>query len=122
LIHVVHAYHVPFEGFVSPAPSARRESDHRREFRERANAGLAALLGRYEGSGVRWKKSVSAGDARALIYDEVIRIRADVVALGTHGRSGLAHVLVGSVAEWVLASAPCDALVARPARFSFELP
>jgi nucleotide-binding universal stress UspA family protein len=39
-----------------------------------------------------------------------------------HVRSGLAHALVGSVAEWVIASAPCDVLVARPRSFTFELP
>ena len=47
---------------------------------------------------------------------------ADLIAIGTHGRAGIAHFLLGSVAEWVLTSAPCDVLVARPIRFSFKLP
>jgi nucleotide-binding universal stress UspA family protein len=38
----------------------------------------------------------------------------DLVVLGTHGRTGLRHVLVGSVAEKVVRHAPCDALVVRP--------
>ena len=38
---------------------------------------------------------------------------ADLVALGTHGRSGVAHVLLGSVAEAVIRAAGCDVLVAR---------
>lgn len=35
----------------------------------------------------------------------------DVVVMGTHGRTGLAHVVMGSVAESVLRSAPCPVMV-----------
>jgi nucleotide-binding universal stress UspA family protein len=42
--------------------------------------------------------------------------------VGTHGRTGLSHALLGSVAERVLTAAPCDVAVARPARFTFRLP
>jgi nucleotide-binding universal stress UspA family protein len=62
------------------------------------------------------------GDARSVILREVIRQRADLLALGTHARSGLSHALIGSVAEWVVAMAPCDVLVARPQKFTFKLP
>jgi nucleotide-binding universal stress UspA family protein len=41
--------------------------------------------------------------------------RADVCVVGSHGRTGLAHLLLGSVAERVMRQADCDALVARPA-------
>lgn len=43
--------------------------------------------------------------------------------MGPQARSAaLVHALVGSVAEWVIAAAPCDVLVARPRPFTFELP
>lgn len=121
-IHVVHAFNVPFEGFVTPTFSAREKSDYRRSFRDAAKAGMAKLLARYEDTGLRWRATMRAGDARSLILGEILRRRADLVALGTHGRLGVAHALLGSVAEWVISQAPCDVLVARPARFSFELP
>ena len=42
---------------------------------------------------------------------------ADLIVMGTHGRSGLAHVLMGSVAERVVNKAPCAVLTVRhPAR------
>jgi nucleotide-binding universal stress UspA family protein len=44
------------------------------------------------------------------------------LALSTHGRSGLAHVLLGSVAEAVIRAAPCDVLAARPIGLAFKLP
>jgi nucleotide-binding universal stress UspA family protein len=38
---------------------------------------------------------------------------ADLIVMGTHGRSGLSRVLMGSVAEWVLRRAPCPVLTVR---------
>ena len=40
---------------------------------------------------------------------------ADLIVMGTHGRSGVAHALLGSVAERVVRSAPCPVLTIRDA-------
>jgi nucleotide-binding universal stress UspA family protein len=51
-------------------------------------------------------------------YAEIVRRAeswgADYIAVGTHGRSGLARILLGSVAERVVRHAHCSVLVARP--------
>jgi nucleotide-binding universal stress UspA family protein len=39
---------------------------------------------------------------------------ADLIVLGTHGRSGLTRVLMGSTAEAVIRNAPCPVVVVRP--------
>lgn len=119
---LVHAYHVPFEGFVTPTPAPERMSDLRREYRQMAVSGLAKLEASFAGFGLEWQKVVVRGDARSVILAEAARRGTDLLAVGTHARSGIAHALVGSVAEWVICAAPCDVLVARPARVSFELP
>ncbi|MGL4250396.1 MAG: universal stress protein [Aeromonas sp.] len=39
--------------------------------------------------------------------------KADLIVMGSHGRSGISHLLVGSVAESVVRHAPCPVLVVR---------
>jgi len=50
-------------------------------------------------------------------HEEIVRIakrkRADLVVMGTHGRSGLAKLFLGSVAGRVVAAAPCPVLTVR---------
>jgi universal stress protein A len=46
----------------------------------------------------------------------------DLIVMGTHGRSGLSHLLLGSVAEKVIRKAHCPVLVVRPEGHVFEMP
>lgn len=46
----------------------------------------------------------------------------DLIVVGSHGRSGLAHVLMGSVAEKVVRKAPCAVLTVRPGQHQFVMP
>jgi nucleotide-binding universal stress UspA family protein len=56
--------------------------------------------------------------AEGVVFDEVLRVarrlRCDLIVLATHGRTGLKHVLMGSVAENVVRRAPCPVLIVRP--------
>lgn len=55
-------------------------------------------------------------------YDSIVQYATenaiDLIVLGTHGRTGLRHVLLGSVAERVVQHAPCSVLVVRPDRLA----
>jgi nucleotide-binding universal stress UspA family protein len=44
------------------------------------------------------------------------RLRCDLIVLATHGRTGLTHAIMGSVAENVIRRAPCPVLTVRPPR------
>ena len=46
----------------------------------------------------------------------------DLIVLSTHGRTGLAHVIMGSVAESVVRTAPCPVLTVRPEGHQFVMP
>ncbi len=121
-VTMLHAYHVPFEDLIFPNVSRTRMTGLRKECRQTAASGMSRLQSSLGDAGVLWRTRVVHGDARAAILMETIKRRADFVAVGTHGRSGLSHSLVGSVAESVIEAAACDVLVARPVRMSFELP
>ncbi len=53
-------------------------------------------------------------------YDTIVQyaknIAIDLIVIGTHGRTGLSHLLLGSVAERVVQLAPCSVLTVRPER------
>ena len=68
------------------------------------------------------KREVWNGRARWEISKIAKLLRADLVAVGTAGRTGIPYILLGSVAEHVMREAPCDVLVARSGANGFELP
>lgn len=53
------------------------------------------------------------GDARDVINATAKEIGADLIVVGTHGRRGVSRVLLGSVAETVVRTAPCPVLTVR---------
>jgi nucleotide-binding universal stress UspA family protein len=71
---------------------------------------------------VEWERSAEEGQAAAAIVDQAKHVKADMIVMGTHGRSALQHMLLGSVAEKVVRTAPCPVLTIRPEAFKFELP
>jgi universal stress protein A len=56
---------------------------------------------------------VCVGSPAREIVETARRLPADLIVISTHGRTGLKHVFLGSVAEHVVQSAPCPVLVVR---------
>jgi nucleotide-binding universal stress UspA family protein len=71
---------------------------------------------------IAWEKSIEEGQAARTIVRQAQHINADVIVMGTHGRSGLPHMLLGSVAEKVARTASCPVLTVRPEAFQFQMP
>ena len=46
----------------------------------------------------------------------------DLIVIGTHGRSGIEHIIFGSTAEKVVRKAPCPVLTVKPAQREFVVP
>jgi nucleotide-binding universal stress UspA family protein len=59
-------------------------------------------------------RAIAVGHAASEIVKYAEREKIDLIVLGTHGRSGLARVLMGSVAEAVVRTAPCQVLTIGP--------
>lgn len=116
---VIHVAHIPFENLQAPTAGAREELHAL--YRAEASAKLGAFLLEYDVDEM-WSQTVVTGETRGAILEQARRQGCDLLIAGTHARSGLAHALLGSIAETLVLSAPCDVLVARPLRFTFELP
>jgi nucleotide-binding universal stress UspA family protein len=65
-------------------------------------------------AGVKAGVAVEARMAHGTPYEEIVKagkeLGADLIVIGTHGRTGMSHFLLGSVAERVVRSAPCPVL------------
>lgn len=74
---------------------------------------LASRQGEVEARGLAARRKVTVGAPAATILSEADAERADLIVMGTHGRRGLSHVLLGSVAEAVIRRAPCPVLAVQ---------
>lgn len=72
------------------------------------------------------KISVEAIVIQGVPFAEIIRAakdyKIDLIVLGTHGRTGLSHAIMGSVAEKVVRKAPCPVLTIRHPEHDFVMP
>jgi universal stress protein A len=66
--------------------------------------------------------ATAEGSADAEIIRYAKQHNIDLIVLTTHGRTGLAHVLIGSTAERVVRLAPCPVLTIRPEGHQFVMP
>jgi nucleotide-binding universal stress UspA family protein len=109
---------------VAPSRSALGEEADEEQERvetERAERQLARWRGGAEMlAGRRVRTEVVHGDPAAEIVRHALRHRCDLLVLGTHGRTGLRRLVLGSVAERVLRRAPCPVLAVRPAGLKLE--
>ena len=66
-------------------------------------------------AGVRLTTEVRIGNPTDEINAAAIDYGSDLIVMSTHGRTGLPHLLLGSIAERVLRTAPCPVLAVRQA-------
>jgi len=77
---------------------------------------LLRLEQRYAKAGARLRGVLQTGTAYRAIADAAQALKADLIVMGTHGRTGVSHLLVGSVAERVVRTAPCPVLTVNPSK------
>lgn len=106
---VAHAWYIPgwmlTDGYVFPPHVIQ-------EIIEEAQAGLDAAV-REVGPRVRATPRLVQGDVAPSICEIARNEQADLMVIGTHGRTGLARIFLGSIAEKVIRHAPCSVLVVR---------
>jgi nucleotide-binding universal stress UspA family protein len=74
---------------------------------------LATLRNTAAALGLVAHTAVLSGRPAPAIVEQAKSGRCDLIVMGTHGRTGLAHLVLGSVAEHVVRKAPCPVLTVR---------
>jgi nucleotide-binding universal stress UspA family protein len=107
IVHVLPSV-VPLgvEGYVS----ARMYEEMEASVRQWAQRRLDRLTERARAARVAARGLLLEGAAHEAIRRAAAKERTDVIVMGTHGRTGLARVFVGSVAARVIGTAPCPVL------------
>jgi nucleotide-binding universal stress UspA family protein len=112
-LHLLHAYHLPIQlampdQIVIPQTfwdEVRKSAEHKLD-EERDRASRAGVQATTE----------LVPDSPAVAAVEVARrIGADLIVMGTRGLTGVKHVLLGSVAERTIRTAPCPVLTVKHA-------
>jgi nucleotide-binding universal stress UspA family protein len=120
----VSLLHVLDDPFVSGAwPVEAFAADAAGFLQELADDGrkrLAALVAALRERGIAADAEVITGSPSTAIVEQALQGHYDLIVMGTHGRTGLSHAVIGSVAERVQRKARCPVLTvkadARPAR------
>ena len=111
---LLHAYPIP--GYTFPDGSVVASPKMMQELADQAERHLeewrAAAEGLVGAPRVTTHKAVGEPAAEIVAYAKERRV--DLVVVGTHGRTGLEHALMGSVAERVVRRAHCPVLTVRP--------
>lgn len=116
LLHVIPTlnYFTPYESFLTPENLIAMERNIENEIEK----DFQKIIEKVD---MPVKKVIKTGVTFVEIIDYVKAENIDLVVMGTHGRSGIEHILMGSVAEKVVRKAPCPVLTVRPKGKDFQM-
>jgi nucleotide-binding universal stress UspA family protein len=106
-LSLLHVIELPVYAIEVSLPLEDLEQDARRE--------LARLLPEAATAHVAVTRLVGLGVPYQKILETAAAEQVDMIVMATHGRTGLGHLIMGSVAERVVRTAPCPVLTVRPA-------
>ncbi len=110
VLSVIQPYTPPATEFVLAGATLE---DMRRQQTSEAEQLTAGVADAVKGTNVSTQTAVREGDPRSAIVDEADEWGADLIVVGSHGRTGLKRWLLGSVAQAIVGHAPCSVEVVR---------
>jgi nucleotide-binding universal stress UspA family protein len=107
---LVHAYHVPVE---IEAYAVQHAKPLLEALSDATSTELDALIGHLQESGVSCEYIARSGRPEIVVHDVAAELGCDYIVMMTHGRTGIAHAALGSVAERVIRRAPCPVITLK---------
>jgi nucleotide-binding universal stress UspA family protein len=113
-LHVLHVFSDPYAvAAYAPEVYATVPADVRARAMEDVRERLFERLDATEEQRFRGTRGIVRGLVAPQIVDYAANQDIDLIVIGTHGRRGMAHLLLGSVAEHVVRTARCPVLTVR---------
>ena len=112
---LLHAISDPYGEIFDDAPDRiEAATAMRREATASADSYITGVVERVSAEGVECEKYLSYGAPASAILEYVAERKPDLIAMSTHGRSGLRRMVVGSVTSAILPRAETPALIVHP--------
>jgi nucleotide-binding universal stress UspA family protein len=108
-LHLLHVIPILAEPAINPTTHSREENKEIQELKRIAERHLGDI--KFE----LHTRFAALGSLAKEINQVAVEVNADLIVLKTHGRHGLSHLFLGSVAEELVRSAPCSVLTLTPA-------
>jgi universal stress protein A len=121
-LHVLHVIQDLAPLVPEPGAALAPPVDYLRELELNAQAMLERVIDPQWSAGKTIVRAVRQGPPFLEIVRYAQEANIDLIVMGTHGRSALAHMLMGSVAEKVVRKAPCPVLTVRHPEHEFVAP
>lgn len=109
LLHVMAVVPILGDGYVSPKTYDQISASETRWARQE----MEQLVKKARAAGVKTTSTIVQGVPAHRIVRAARAKHADLVVMGTHGRTGFSRFLLGSVASRVVATSPCPVLTVR---------
>lgn len=103
----------PMAGHETPGYDPALDADWWERKKEQAQILVEKTAGLLRSKGLMATATVEEGHVKSKILDTARDWRADLIVVGSHGRTGLEHFLIGSVSEGVARHAGCSVQIVR---------
>lgn len=113
VLHVVEPMYISIPPQMSAGYAPELE-EMRKDLLKRGRELVATAADKLRAAGFKVDTAVEEGNIRTTIIDQAEDLHADLIVIGSHGRSGLNRFLLGSVSEFVARHAPCSVQIVRP--------
>lgn len=118
-LHLLHVIEDIIPTVPEPGLAMLPTQEIMNSLRKASEDGMKKVLAEHDAKGIAVKQVIREGVPFREVCDYAKKESIDLVIVGTHGRSGLTHLLLGSVAERVVRSAPCPVLTVHSEEHEF---
>jgi nucleotide-binding universal stress UspA family protein len=110
---LVHAWLPPPMGYASTKAAQEKMERENKLLAQRLSRQVQDVMAELGAQASPPRIQMAIGNPFFVLRDAIASFKPDLLAMGTHARSGIAIAMVGSLAREMLVEAPCDVLVAR---------